>query len=915
MHGLIAVCTGLLLALGIQDARDADYPTFDPQPIHAPNGLASMCLNGKDWRLKLVEQGHRCGQTDPKWALAYMIKHKGNGWMSCTVPGSVQSALLENGWIKGPQGAVPRPDYFGVNSLHLTTATVRESWFKKTFRVPADWRGKRIRLWFGAVDYQATFYLNGHRLGSHEGHFEPVVFEVSNILRYGSNENLLTVQIAPFPGNRALCVRSQILKNLQSDCTPAACPLGVSDDVFLLVSDTVCIDDLCIRTELSDEYSTAAIIFQASLDSDRDLDVEAVYEIRPLQGSRETVVSRRALKIAKGASQFDHSVKLKNPQLWWPNGAGDQNLYEARLMVQTKDGRPLAIHSEIFGIRELKMAYNEGAEKSRFPWTFVVNGQKIFCKGANWAPADYLYRTDAAMYERLLRHAQNANFNMLRWWGGGVPEREAFYNLCDRYGIMLYHDFFLANGDHFGHRYLELMKPQARALIRRLRNHPSIVLWSGGNEMGELPATKLLAEIVAKEDPTRPYRPCSPTDGEHHGPYLYDPETHYSQCDKNLWPHFAQFRSEFGSACAANADTLRKSIPAGELKDLPAGDSSGVSLMLHNSHVWMDDAMTRKLFGAIEDLDCYCQASQLVRADGLRYAIEAFRRQQFRTSGTLYWQYNETWPNAAGNATVDWFARPRITHDYVRSAYEPVHACLKYNRITWKSGQPFRGEVWVVNDRFDDLPDAEIEWSIYDADGLRVAGSQKRAVIAGNRSTKVDDVSWHVSKNYDSFFVVYCTVTEGESCRILSQNHYIHSAHCSSEHPLSVLLNAAETTLNVEMDEQQDAAGTRITVRNVGARNALVCGIELPVPLHAIVLTTDNNFCLPPGGERTVLIQAYDPTDRTWQPDFVNLSVKAWNSADSKLQVNHRKSMKRGGNQAATLPVKGIRVRNFTKMD
>ena len=276
------------------DLRDAavplprNYPPFDPRPSRPPAGPNAICLNGSDWRLELVEEGHRSLRT--------MIENDGKRWMACTVPGSVQSALLERGQISLPDGQVPLPDYFGTNSLHLTTATVYESWFKKSFRVPEDWKGRWVRLRLGAVDYRARFYLNGQSLGEHEGHFEPVTLDASAAIRPGA-ENLLTVQIAPFPRNRTLCARSQILKNLQSDCTPAASPLGISDDVFLLASDTLAVDDLCVRPTLADDFGRASVALRLTVTSRADCDVEIISTIRSLQEPRQTYTGRQAARV------------------------------------------------------------------------------------------------------------------------------------------------------------------------------------------------------------------------------------------------------------------------------------------------------------------------------------------------------------------------------------------------------------------------------------------------------------------------------------------------------------------------------------------------------------------------------------------------------------------------------------------
>ena len=838
-----------------------DYPTFDPRPCRRPANRMSMCLNGRDWRVAQVEVGRSVA--------ASMLRRKGT---PCTVPGSVPSALLEGrGRVPLTGGKVPVPDYFGTNTLSLTTATVCETWFSKTFRVPEAWKEKLVRLRFGAVDYDATFYLNGKRLGRNVGHFAPVTLDASKAMRFDA-DNVLSVQIAPFITDRCTSARSQILKNMQSDCTPAACPLGISDDVFVLASDTLYIDNLCVRSTLADDFARATVEVRMTTASRADVDARIVYTVRSIEEPEQSFTATQKVRIAKGVSTVAHSVEVVAPRLWWPNGAGEQNRYEARVTVRAADDRELDVCSTTFGIRKLEMVPNEGAEEVRFPWTFVVNGKKIYAKGANWAPADCFYRTDAAMYERLILHAKSAHFNMLRWWGGGVPERDAFYDLCDRHGIMLFHDFFLANGLYDAPAFLKLLETQSRGFVRRLRNHPSIVLWTGGNEFAECAATRLLDRVAAEEDPTRPYRPPSPTVGEHHGPYRYRPESHYAQCNKNVWPHFAQVRSEFACCCAANADTLRKIIPADELASVARGDFSSVAWEHHNAHVWMDHDATQRFFGPIADLDRYCVASQFARAEGLRYAIEAMRRKKFRASATLYWQYNESWPNAAGNATVDWFAQPRITHDYARKAHEPVHASLEYETVYWTPGKPFEAKLWATSDRFEDLPGCEIAWSVYDVAGQRVAGQTRKTTLAANRSAEIGDVRWNIPRGYDSFFVVYCTIRDTNGGKTLSANEYVHFARPADAQPWSVLLHAPPTQLELSVRPIEKNTA-RAVVRNSGKRNAVLCRLSLPLPSGAIALFDDNAFFLPPGGNREIGARVLNPSRPDWGPDFATLSL------------------------------------------
>ncbi|NQS88252.1 hypothetical protein HQ584_00445, partial [Patescibacteria group bacterium] len=295
-------------------------------------------------------------------------------WMFCSVPGSVQTAILEN-------EKAPVPIYHSLNIQSLQTSTInKESWFYKSFQVPLAWKSKILRLHFEAVDYEADFFLNGNYIGSHVGHFSPAEFEVSKYVKFRDYNEIL-LRIHPFPEDRSRTARSAIFKNQITDNTPAVCPLGISDDVYLIASDRLYIKDLCIRTKLNKDFSTAEIQFQLSINSEYSLKTEVEYLIRSQQNNQSTHL-KKAKVIDYGESELYECIFLTDPQLWWPNGSGPQNIYVADVIIRDSEASILEKYSAKFGIRKLEMDFNEGAKEIPFPWTFVINGKKIYFKGA-----------------------------------------------------------------------------------------------------------------------------------------------------------------------------------------------------------------------------------------------------------------------------------------------------------------------------------------------------------------------------------------------------------------------------------------------------------------------------------------------------------------------------------------------------
>ncbi len=919
----------------------------DASPQHEFSG-ESICLNGNDWWMTQInakphwddwEQDTSCFMQFTK-TLPGKGQTSDSSWLRVTVPGSVQTGLLEN-------GIAPNPWYFGQNYKALEKATVgKQTWFFKRFAIPSDWKGKRIRLWMGAVDYRANYYLNGKYIGQSEGHFAPVSLELDKELNVGQ-DNVFAVQLDAFPyespigaveGRKfaAQLPRSQILANWRgTDFAPTTCPLGISDDVFIIAGDKVFVDDIWVRPKLNDDFTKADLNLQIAVDSQEELDAIMHVSIY-LEGKDDKVTEQEfPFHLSTEKDEIRESVEILNPELWWPNGYGKQSLYKAIIEVKDKQGKLLLTKSERFGIRKVEMDFNEGHEMSPYPWTFVVNGKKIYAKGAGWVPITPMHAMEKWRYERILFQAKAANFTMIRWWGGGVMERPAFYDLCDSFGIMVFQDYFLANNEHDNPRFLKFLDSQATAFTKQLRNHPSIVLWSGGNELFNstvnYQAHVKLWKIAAENDPDRPFTPSSPAIGVKHAisDYFYRPKTDYAGVNRfgadpelhmkirsgkfpdwqiigqphndyyNNWieklknadfdsdnpEHWSnafdiQFTAEGGASAIANYETLCEIIPGDELESF-SNESLSPAWLYHNArpgyYDWLQHNTTKEIFGPVNELADYVTVAQFSRAQIVSYGLEEMRRRKFRFSGTLMWQLNETWPNAAGNAIVDFFGRPRITYDFIKRAYEPVHISLRFDSIQWTRGQIFESELWVSNDRLDTLPRQEISWKIHDYKGHLVAEKKQTVDISANASQKIGEVKWVIPNDYDSYFLVYCQIRDVSTGDVYSKNSYVFSGYTSGPHMFSPVVKAAKTELLLEL-VSQDKNRAVYSVKNIGEYDALICQINMEHSQRSSVIYSDNSFCLPAGDEHIVELEYWDFEKTLSQPDWRSAKCKAINS-------------------------------------
>ena len=373
-----------------------------------------------------------------------------------------------------------------------------------------------------------------------------------------------------------------------------------------------------------------------------------------------------------------------------------------------------------------------------------------------------LHLMDSKRYERILRQAAAAHFTMIRWWGGGVPERPAFYEWCDRLGLMVYQDFFLANNEHDNEPFLQDARrtggrvrataaesPLYRPMDRRETNCSTA--------MSTTMRRRNCGRSSSRMDPTRPFSPSSPAIGVKHAitDYFYRPETGLSPRsiaygpDPELrmkirggefpdWsiigqPHNSrlsgmdrpapkrlgfdpdmtrpigpmrfdiQLTAEGGAATVANAATLRtdSSHPKNGRDFNPVEASPPRGSITTPSRAAMTGCNMPRLSGSSARSTTpmtYAVFAQFSRGQIIRYGLEEMRRRKFRTSGTLMWQLNETWPNAAGNAIVDYFGRPRATYDAVRTAYAPVHASLRFDKIHLEG----RGDSFSAGRFFDE---------------------------------------------------------------------------------------------------------------------------------------------------------------------------------------------------------------------
>lgn len=615
-------------------------------------------------------------------------------WMPSSVPGAVQ---LD--WAR----AHGLPDYNYGQNINAYDGLEDSYWLYRT-QIPATSGRPGERLFFicDSVDFECDVRIGGATVLRHRGMQIPLEYEVTA----HTAGTLLEVLLYPAPKRHTRSAdRTQadhVTKPAMSygwDWHPRLIPLGLCGEAGFEVRPAVALREVDFRYELSEDFGHADIAVTVLTDPPgRDC------SWRLLDACGQAVLETT-----------EPRARLAAPRLWWTHDHGEPYLYT--LVVDLPGDDPW--RSQV-GFRRVRLVMYPGAwdepmdfPKSRNdpPVTFELNGRRIFAKGSNWvAPEIFPGLITADTYRPLLQLALGANFNLLRNWGGAAAPTEAFFRQCDEFGLLVWQEFPLAcNAYPDDADYLRLLDAESRALIGRVRPHPCLALWVGGNELfnswsrmtDQSLALRLLNRNCYDFDPLTPFMPTSPVGGMGHGDYRFLSE------GRDIFATFQQARntaySEFGCPSASPVDYLEQYLPAEEWWPPRAGTSwethHGLGAWAPtDASTWLCLGTLEKLFGPILTLEDAVEKSTWLQSEGYKSVFEEARRQQPRCSMALNWCFNEPWPSAANNSLVNWPARPKPALASVAQACRPVLASARIPRFQWRPSERFTAELWMLND-------------------------------------------------------------------------------------------------------------------------------------------------------------------------------------------------------------------------
>jgi beta-mannosidase len=595
------------------------------------------------------------------------------------VPGSVQKALLDAGHI---------PDWNkGLNARSCEWVENRH-WIYETV-LPDEWIDSehKFHLKCLGLDYRGRIMLNGREVGGFDNVFVPWEYDLTPFLKEADNTLRIIFELSPrWLGQIYFTSRIKDWKerfNYHWDWTSRLVQIGIWDSVYLVNINEGRINTLKCTTDVNAASKKGLLNIKVGANIEKNGGVRI-----SLEGA-EGVIREERLRL-RDASEIELLWDDLPIQLWWPNGLGDQILYSLKCELFDPQGRIQDRLEKRIGFKHVEWRACEGAPEQADPWLCVVNGREIFLQGVNWTPirpnfAD-LKKND---YHKRLELYKKMGCNMMRVWGGGVLEKEWFYDLCDEFGLLVWQEFPLSSSgiDNWppeNPEVIDEITAIARSYISRRQHHVSLTLWCGGNELqGDLegrktgggkpvdsshPLIKALEEVVKKEDPLRRFLPTSSSGprffaekedfgkGLHwdvHGPWILG--GNFPEWEDYWRNDDALFRSETGVPGASSPALIREF--KGACSEFPASKENP---LWRRSIWWVEwDKFMAEIGRAPESLEEYVEWSQNRQAEALKIAVAACKKRFPRCGGILIWMGHDSFPCTANTSIVDFHGDPK----------------------------------------------------------------------------------------------------------------------------------------------------------------------------------------------------------------------------------------------------------------
>lgn len=652
--------------------------------------------------------------------------------ISAQVPGNVELDLVRAGLEEDP--------FYAENIYAFRKYEFYQWWFERAFDAPED-TGSRWILRFDGLNTFADIFLNGERVGSCDNMLVEHEFDVTDALNYGE-ENTLTVRIRSAVNEaRKMDVPVSVTGNdgedgyalvrmppssFGWDIMPRFLSAGMWRGVSLIERSETRLTQTYYVTRAIHGDGSADLLCRFRYETDAVTLDDFAVRLTGSCGDSVFEAEKPALFVSGALG-----VRIPDARLWWPRSYGEQNLYSVKLEL-LREGQVVDCLEETIGLRTIAVdQVMKPGDEGEFK--VIVNDTPVMLMGSNWVPMDAMHSRDAERVPAALALFQDAGCNVVRCWGGNVYEDHEFFDLCDRYGILVWQDFAMAcctYPDVPG--LIDALEKEATKVVRKLRNHPSILLWAGDNECDEAfvgqktacatsrynPLTReVLPRVVRLNDPSRMFLPSSPYIPEGIKRYLV-PEQHNwgarAYFKDDFYKHStAHFISECGYHGCPSVASLKKFIPEDMLTPWLGSsvwDTHNTDYLPHGARhynrIGLMDDQVRILFGNVpQDLEQFSLLSQISQAEAKKFFIERTRVKKWRRTGVIWWNMIDGWPQIS-DAVVDYYYDKKLAYYYIKRAQQDVCLILD-EQVDWGH------DVYLCN---DGCWSGRVEYSITDGE-------------------------------------------------------------------------------------------------------------------------------------------------------------------------------------------------------
>ncbi|MGA2048393.1 MAG: sugar-binding domain-containing protein [Terracidiphilus sp.] len=814
----------------------------------AQPALRAPLVLSRDWQLQDVAKVLETGAEVSASAF------KTTGWYAATVPGTVLTTLVNNHVYPEPlYGENNRPEKIPEILAHTSY------WYRAVIEVPISYKGQHIWLNFDGINYASAVWINGTQIGTTRGAFERGIFEITQNVKPGQKA-VLAVLVSPQPhpgishehtlrnglglnGGETAIDGPTFLCTIGWDWIPAIRDrdTGIWQKVFLSTSGPVVLKNPLVTTDLPlPRTDSTDIGVQATIENVTDQPVtgEVSGVIGNISFGRPVTLAANATQLVSFDAKEFPVLHREHPPLWWPNGYGPQNLLKLHLSFKVK--KQISDEQDVsFGVR--KITYSVPGTDTL---TISVNGVPIFIRGGDWGLDEALKRIPRARLDAEIHMHQLANVNLIRNWVG-QSTNEDFYELCDKYGILIWDEFFQPNpSDGPNPTDLDTYVANVREKILRFRNHPAIMLWCARNEGFPPPEIDAaLRKLMAELEPTRRYQPSS-TDGagvRSGGPYFWrTPRDFYNVTDD-------YFKTETGSVSVPTLESVHGMMPKKDWEmitddwaehDLAKGASGGD---------WYPATLAAR-YGKIANLADFVRKAQLMNYEAYRAMYEGRNAQMFHpTTAVITWMSHPAQPSFVWQL-YHYDLEPNSSLFAVKKAGELVH--IQYNEAV--------GELQVINNLPEALTGATAHVFIYHLNGALASEYENKVSAPGSAVTNLGKVKFPESLDSTHFLKLDLRDEHG---KLVSSNFY-WIAQPGYPNVLTDLEKMAMVTLEAKV-ESKDTEGRRVvtvTLHNPSANVALMTHLQLR-RAHSEervlpVFPSDNYVSLVANETRTITLEA-----------------------------------------------------------